>query len=132
MVSLVGFNVSPAAAGPTLLTGQEKKAADRIISETRESLASQIPAYMIPSTWAVFEEIPKLVSGKLDRKTMSHWLLNLDESICQLVNPVSPDVIEKTVVTGAEEKLRKIICHVLNLPDSQVTLNRSFLAIGVS
>ena len=132
MVSLAGFKVSSAGAKPTLLTGGEKKAADTIVSKVRDSLASQIPAYMIPSTWAVVEEVPQLVSGKLDRKTMSNWLGNLDERSCQLINPSSSDTVETAALTDAEQKLRKITCHVLNMRESQVPLDRPFLRIGVS
>lgn len=132
MVSLAGFKVSSAAAKPTLLAGGEKKAADVIVSQVRDSLASLIPAYMIPSTWVVVEEISQLVSGKLDRKTMSNWLVNLNERCRQLINPSSPDSVETTAVTDVEQKLRKIICQTLNLRESQVPLDRSFLGIGVS
>lgn len=131
-VSLAGFKVSSAAAKPTLLAGGEKKAADAIIFQIRTSLASLVPAYMIPSTWVVVEEIPQLVSDKLDRKTISNWLVNLDERSCQLINPSSSDSVVTTVVTDVEQKLRKIICQTLNLRESQVPLDRSFLGIGVS
>ena len=132
MVSLAGFNANSAAPGPTLLTGADKKAADTTISKVREVLASRIPAYMIPSTWVVVEDIPQLVSGKLDRKAMSNWLTNLGENSCQLINPSSSDAVETTTLSDVEQKLRKIICHVLNLRENQVPFDRSFIGIGVS
>lgn len=131
-VSLAGFKVSSAAAKPVLLTGNDKHAADAIIAKVRDSLESKIPAYMIPSTWVVVEEIPQLVSGKLDRKVMSNWLADLDERICQLINPSSSDAVEALALTDTEQKIRKITCHVLNLHESQVSLDRSFLGMGVS
>lgn len=131
MVSLAGFKVSSKAAKPTLLAGFEKKAADAIVSQVRDFLASLIPTYMIPSIWIVVEEIPQLVSGKLDRKTMSNWLVNLDERSCQLINPSSSDSVEMSALTDVEQKLRKIICQTLNLRESQVPLDQSFLRIGV-
>jgi len=131
-VSLTGFKVSSTAAKPALLSGSDKHAADVIIAKVRDALESQIPAYMIPSTWIVVEDIPQLVSGKLDRKAMSNWLANLDERSCQLINPISSDATETLALTNAEQDIRKITCHVLNLRESQVTLDRSFLGMGVS
>lgn len=131
-ISLAGFKVSAAAVKPVLLTGNDKQAADAIIAKIRDSLESRIPAYMIPSTWVVVEEIPQLVSGKLDRKLMSNWLANLDERSYQLINPSSSNAVETLALTDAEQKIRKITCHVLNLRESQVSLDRSFIGMGVS
>ncbi|MEZ5843195.1 MAG: Pls/PosA family non-ribosomal peptide synthetase [Hyphomicrobiaceae bacterium] len=37
----------------------------------RSALAQRLPAYMIPQAWRVTDELPRLASGKLDRKALA-------------------------------------------------------------
>jgi amino acid adenylation domain-containing protein len=38
--------------------------------QLRRALADSLPAYMLPSRWRKFEELPKNVSGKIDRRRL--------------------------------------------------------------
>ena len=38
--------------------------------ELRQALAERLPAYMLPSRWRSFEELPKNLNGKIDRRLL--------------------------------------------------------------
>jgi hypothetical protein len=131
IVSVVDCKAKSVRPEPTLVTGREKSIADAVVSTVRDSLSARIPAYMIPSTWMVVEEIPQLPSGKLNRRKISDWLLDMDEKSLQLINPTFTKTSEATTLTSSELKLQKIVCQVLNLHEDQVPFGRSFLGLGV-
>ena len=43
---------------------------DLHIAELREALKKRLPPYMVPAAFEVFETLPRLSSGKIDRKTL--------------------------------------------------------------
>ncbi len=43
---------------------------DLHIPELREALKKRLPAYMVPAAFEVFETLPRLTSGKIDRKAL--------------------------------------------------------------
>ena len=49
----------------TALTGQ-----DIHIPDLREALKKRLPPYMVPAAFEVYETLPRLTSGKVDRKTL--------------------------------------------------------------
>lgn len=55
------------------------------VASLQAALRGKLPAYMIPSKWAVVEEFPLTISGKID-----HWRLP------------EPDVVVKREVVGAD------------------------------
>lgn len=41
------------------------------IDVVKKKSASELPSYMLPTTWDVLDDMPKLPSGKIDRKSLS-------------------------------------------------------------
>ncbi|GKS69671.1 non-ribosomal peptide synthase domain TIGR01720/amino acid adenylation domain-containing protein [Nitrosomonas sp. PY1] len=41
-----------------------------LLTRLKESLTQQLPEYMVPSYWIAVDELPRLLSGKLDRKRL--------------------------------------------------------------
>ncbi|KAL8941315.1 MAG: hypothetical protein Q9211_001867 [Gyalolechia sp. 1 TL-2023] len=111
-----------------LVDWDDQEKAQSMIAHTREMLARQLPAFMVPSVWLVVQSIPLLKSGKLDRKSVLNWVHGLKkEDYSQLFGEHESD---DQPATELEDRLRSIWGHVLNLKPSQVGLQRSFLSLG--
>jgi amino acid adenylation domain-containing protein len=109
----------------------------REISAIQKSIEEQLPIYMVPQAWVVVKNVPMLVSGKLDRKRVTHWIDHLEESaynrIMQDYEDVTPDTVEQEDHDNANstvEIIRDIFAQVLNLPLHKVDPSRSFINLG--
>ncbi|KAL6239813.1 hypothetical protein BDW75DRAFT_236072 [Aspergillus navahoensis] len=111
----------------------------REIRAIQKSIEDQLPIYMVPQAWAVVKNIPMLVSGKLDRKRISAWLDQLEESdydrIMQDYDNAAPVVVVEEHKSEREENaipaiIRDIFAQVLNLPLHRVDPSRSFIYLG--
>ncbi|EKG18856.1 AMP-dependent synthetase/ligase [Macrophomina phaseolina MS6] len=105
------------------------------VQQIQQRLESKIPGYMVPSSWIVVESFPLTPSGKIDRVQVKRWLESMDMealkgSECLLQE--EPETVQEVAenVGGLEEKLRKVIGYVLNLPMDSVLPNRSFVNLG--
>ncbi|KAL2670220.1 hypothetical protein Neosp_014687 [[Neocosmospora] mangrovei] len=115
-----------------LIDGQLEDTARVKIAEAKELLVVRLPPYMIPSMWIAVEFIPRLQSGKLDRKQTAKWVDDMSETLYRQLNPVmatgSSEDLESSSKT--ESELHKIWMHVLNLKAEQLGLGQSFLSVG--
>jgi amino acid adenylation domain-containing protein/non-ribosomal peptide synthase protein (TIGR01720 family) len=102
---LVGYVVSAADVAPT-------------VQELRGFLGSQLPPYMVPSTWVVLESIPLTHNGKVDRKALPHPEMTREILGSTYVAPETPQ----------ERILAGIWQDVLGLPQVGVTDN--FFELG--
>lgn len=103
----------------------------------QKSIEAQLPHYMVPQVWAVVKNIPMLVSGKLDRKRVTSWLEQLEDSVydrmMQDYDDASHDIIEGKAQENEDEAptlLREIFAQVLNLPLHKIDTSRSFIHLG--
>lgn len=103
----------------------------------QKNLEAQLPIYMVPQTWAVIKKLPMLVSGKLDRKKITHWIEHIDEPtydrIMQDYDNVKRGHVEDDVKEDKNTSvkiLQDIYAQVLNLPSNKVDPNRSFVSLG--
>ncbi|KAM0418809.1 hypothetical protein ACHAPT_012250 [Fusarium lateritium] len=115
-----------------LIDGELEDTARVKVAEAKQLLAERLPAYMIPSMWLAVEFIPRLQSGKLDRKQTAKWVDDMNEVLYRQLNPVmatgSSEGLEFSSKT--ESELHKIWTHVLNLKVEQLSLKQSFLSVG--
>ncbi|KAF7117580.1 hypothetical protein CNMCM5793_006632 [Aspergillus hiratsukae] len=103
----------------------------------QKNLEAQLPIYMVPQTWAVIKKLPMLVSGKLDRKKITHWIEHIDEPtydrIMQDYDNIKRGHVEDSVKEDKNTSvklLQDIYAQVLNLPSNKVDPNRSFVSLG--
>ncbi|KAL2832125.1 hypothetical protein BDW59DRAFT_157587 [Aspergillus cavernicola] len=114
------------------------KVGHRETSENKKGIEAQLPVYMVPQVWAVVKNLPMLVSGKLDRKRITNWLEQLEDTaydrIMQVYDNSASHTIEQEEDTRNEdsvvESLREIFAQVLNLPLHKVDQSRSFINLG--
>ncbi|MCT7951957.1 amino acid adenylation domain-containing protein [Ancylothrix sp. C2] len=89
-----------------------------IISELREFLKAKLPAYMIPSSYAILESLPLTPSGKINRQLLPK------------IDAEPEDFPEDYVAprTSVEEKLVKIWANILG--KKQVSVYDNFFELG--
>ncbi|KAH6876441.1 hypothetical protein B0T10DRAFT_585614 [Thelonectria olida] len=115
-----------------LVGGQLEDTARVKVAEAKQLLTERLPPYMIPSMWLAVEFIPRLQSGKLDRKQTAKWVDDMSEALYRQLNPVTATESSEdmTFASKTELELHKIWSHVLNLNAEQLGLRQSFLSVG--
>ena len=114
---------------PLRLLSASKKA--ELVPGIRERLSARLPTYMVPAVWLCVEALPLLPSGKLDRKGIATWVAGM-ESDPDIQNnaSISIDAEASQPANDREEALATVYSRVLNIPQNQLNLNESFLALG--
>ncbi|PVH81870.1 nonribosomal peptide synthase [Cadophora sp. DSE1049] len=118
---------------PTTATGDFRlvvhEGADFSLAAIKDRLCAHLPAYMIPSSWAVLQTLPLQASGKLDRRRIEQYLESMDEETFQQISDIA-SMEKEAQVTPVERQLREILGVILNLPARQIGLHQSFLHLG--
>ncbi|CAG8909366.1 unnamed protein product [Penicillium egyptiacum] len=104
------------------------------IASIRARLAEIFPSYMMPSVWLLCSSLPLTASGKLDRLTAKSWAESMEQQTYfnalaekeEQIDPADAGIPR----SNATERLQGIVGRVLNLPLSQVSLQRSFFNLG--
>ena len=115
-----------------LVSGELEETAATKVADTKQFLTERLPPYMIPSMWLAVEFIPRLQSGKLDRKQTGKWVEDMSEELYRRLNPIAASASSENLsfATETELELRSIWSHVLNLNLEQIGLRQSFLSLG--
>lgn len=122
--TLVAFLLMPRTSAE-LLT---KKAAPIIETLDRE-MPEQVPAHMIPSAYIPMTDLPRVLTGKTDRRALREIGAKLDRKELASSYGANPaQHIEPT--TEAEIQLRDLWASVLNLPASDIGTQDNFLRLG--
>ncbi|KAL2022217.1 hypothetical protein VTK56DRAFT_5827 [Thermocarpiscus australiensis] len=104
------------------------------IPDVQERLSQKVPVYMIPAIWIVLQSIPLMpASQKVNRKMVSEWIKQMDQSTYELVAGLSAgNNSDATPVmdTPLEERVREIWSEVLNVGAHTIGPNTSFLRLG--
>jgi hypothetical protein len=128
VISLTGYSSDQPLQ---LFEGPEKAAIYSIIEGIRDRVSERLPFYMLPTVWVAVAALPKLSSGKLDRKTVMQWLVDMPNDVYQRAIPAKEEsTSSQEPATDMEKTLRSVWAHVLNLPQDQVPLDRPFLSLG--
>ena len=130
-VSLLGASEDDSPEELRLVNEMDQTKSGFVLDMARETLETQLPAFMIPSVWLIFKTIPLLKSGKLDRKSVMSHIENISvEQYSKWVKSGGPDLNEKPA-SELEDQLRLIWSHALNLQPNQISLRKhSFLKMG--
>lgn len=90
-----------------------------------------LPTYMVPSGWVALERLPLSTSGKLDSKSLLNWLVNMNRETFTNAFPSSEDgAALRAPRTDMERVIAAACSYILNLPVSDINLDRSFIANG--
>ncbi|KAH8805177.1 hypothetical protein F5884DRAFT_885253 [Xylogone sp. PMI_703] len=118
-----------AASKPiSVVTGSNLERAAAWVSKFRETLAIKMPIYMVPTVWAIVDEIPLNMSSKIDRLSVRKWLEQIDPETYEQITSLG--VGYEAPITPTEKDLEQIWSDVLNLPIEKIGRSRSFLSLG--
>ena len=110
----------------------DKPTKTSFVAEVRERLSTRLPTFMTPTVWLCLEDLPVLTSSKLDRKSVAHWVSNMEvDPDLQNSNPDSNTAgANEQPANDTEDRLVSIWSRVLNIPTTHISLNESFLSLG--
>lgn len=111
-----------------ILTGAAEKASNSAVGELKDFLASRVPSYMIPQCWIVAENIPTLVSAKMNRPLVKKFVESLsDESQNDGDQGAN---LSKDFDDPLELRLRNIWSRVLDKQATDIGPEQSFFDLG--
>ncbi len=92
---------------------------DSLEDQARKQVCAQLPAYMMPSMFIKLDNLPRLLSGKLDRKALPEptSLLSRKQNF-------------QAASSGIEKKLATIWSIILGMETDKLDVNTSFFDLG--
>ncbi|EGE07648.1 nonribosomal peptide synthase [Trichophyton equinum CBS 127.97] len=112
----------------------ETKKRDEYVDMVRETMAGQLPSYMVPSIWVCMESLPRLPSAKLDRKAVAKWIDAMTEEVYHEVSGAQQVEAGSTELSkpanAVEAAIQLAWSRILNIPLNRISLEQSFLSLG--
>ncbi|KAH8586225.1 hypothetical protein B0O99DRAFT_695700 [Bisporella sp. PMI_857] len=105
-------------------------AAAQNLQQIREQASQLLPSYMEPSIYISITTMPKLSSGKLDRKQVMRWVEQMNEDTRRLVHETLDGEASSQPLNELQRRLRDVWSSVLNVPADNIGLNSSFVTLG--
>ncbi len=90
-----------------------------LLADIQTHLLSQLPDYMVPSSFALIEKMPLTPNGKIDRNA----LLHIETETIALTDYIAPR-------HEMDQDLIEIWSDILNQPQSQIGIQHSFFELG--
>jgi amino acid adenylation domain-containing protein len=121
---------NPDAPSISLITKQQLQAAKVRIRDISDALSDHVPAYMVPTAWVVLNQIPLMVSGKLNRVAVKSWVQGMTEETFEAVNSLLTNEeemqsIPKMASSDVEKIVQEAFSKVLKVPIDQVSCDIS-------
>ncbi|KAL2134934.1 hypothetical protein VTI74DRAFT_10341 [Chaetomium olivicolor] len=103
------------------------------VANIRQTLASVLPTFMIPSCWVVVSQLPLMTSGKTDRRFLTGCINNMREEMYQLCTGYASETstVGEGELTPVEKTIRQVWSNVLNISEQAVNpYAGSFVKMG--
>jgi amino acid adenylation domain-containing protein len=94
----------------------------------KKSLAERLPAYMVPRVYLQIDKMPKIISGKIDRKAVRKFMMNEGMQTADMMSQ-SVSKIGK-VDNEREAVVRKLWADVLGVEAETIDRHDNFFDIG--
>ncbi|KAK4139158.1 uncharacterized protein C8A04DRAFT_40942 [Dichotomopilus funicola] len=106
-----------------------------LATSIREKLKTTLPPHMIPTLFIPLTSLPKLVSGKIDRKTLRAAAQNLTDAEIAVYQATAgsaqgPKGPKKQPTTQAERDMQGLWATALRLPAAEVGVEDNFVTLG--
>ncbi|PYI01521.1 nonribosomal peptide synthase [Aspergillus sclerotiicarbonarius CBS 121057] len=130
VVSFKGFDLPAENGQISLVPEDQRPEIMAVVTKIANSISAALPVYMVPALWVPVSAIPLLPSGKLDRKKVRRWVEALDDATYEQIANVGSKASGRGPSTPTEFELRRIWASVLNRPEEQISMERSFQSLG--
>ncbi|KAI1462852.1 non-ribosomal peptide synthetase module [Annulohypoxylon moriforme] len=101
------------------------------LDRIKHHLSLVLPNYMAPTVWICLEEMPQLISGKVDRKTIKQWIQSMPLEIYNdLLGNESTEMDIEIEPGSLADKLRQLWSETLDMPKETIGMNTLFFASG--
>jgi amino acid adenylation domain-containing protein/non-ribosomal peptide synthase protein (TIGR01720 family) len=100
-----------------------------LVADSRSRLSRTLPPHMIPTLFIPLNTLPKLVSGKIDRKSLRLAAAKLtDEAIGSY--KLDQRVQKRQPSTQEEAVMQQLWASVLRLPEAEIGMEDNFVTLG--
>ena len=130
VVSFKGFDLPAEDGQISLVPEDQRPEIMAVVTKIANTISAALPVYMVPALWVPVNAIPLLPSGKLDRKKVRRWVEALDDATYEQIANVGSKASGRGPSTPTEFELRRIWASVLNRPEEQISMERSFQSLG--
>ncbi|KAE8148645.1 hypothetical protein BDV25DRAFT_141604 [Aspergillus avenaceus] len=134
LVAIVVMNTSSAPLGTTVqlqtVEGSAREDALVQIEKIKHSLSSKVPHYMIPQFWIVVEDIPLMISGKMNRVLARKFVESMADMDGKAKVGNEPQIKNKTLEGPLEVRLRQIWASILDAKATEITADQTFASLG--
>ncbi|KAI1213253.1 acetyl-CoA synthetase-like protein [Annulohypoxylon truncatum] len=104
------------------------------VAETAKTLhdwlGDRLPAYMLPDLFVFVRHIPMNSSRKLDRRRVKYYMEHMSKELYRNLVTQIDGPNQDRPGTEVECSLKRVWCHVLNVPESSVNWNTSWFSSG--
>ncbi|KAK4126781.1 non-ribosomal peptide synthetase [Parathielavia appendiculata] len=100
-----------------------------LVADIRSKLSQALPPHMIPTLFIPLNRLPKLVSGKIDRKTLRLAAYKLTDEVMSSYK-LGQSVAKPQPLTQEESAMRKLWASVLRLPETEIGMDDNFVSLG--
>lgn len=112
-----------------LVQGERATIARAYVKMAQDSLADQLPRYMVPTTWLVLEAIPISISSKLERTLIQSWVETIDSETYEIALGVEKS--KSAPVTGKNSKLSSVY-SLVNFPKKDLSKSRRRISRSIA
>lgn len=105
----------------------------KVIEMLNSALSAALPAYMVPESHVVLQNLPLNASGKIDRRAVAQFIEQMDDVTYQafrLLHASESPVSYIAPQNQLQLELQGIWCTILGLPQEQVGIRQSFISLG--
>ncbi|KAF4181180.1 hypothetical protein CNMCM7927_000746 [Aspergillus lentulus] len=103
---------------------------EALVGKLRLFLAAKLPLYMVPQFWVSMPALPVNANGKVDMVAILKTVEALGESGQLLPERSHLGCTEEGNLTENEKVVRSLWASILSLPESEISLGDSFIALG--
>ncbi|KAF3481900.1 uncharacterized protein GIQ15_04659 [Arthroderma uncinatum] len=133
LVAVVVLKSSPLLKESTselrALTGAAKEKSASEVARMKEFLSTRVPYYMLPQFWVVVEDIPLMISGKMNRVLAKRFVESLtQESLKE--QEANGTTTNRGLDDSMELRLREIWSDILNKNVTDIGADQSFGSLG--
>lgn len=96
------------------------------LERIRETAASLLPSYMVPTIWRVVEDLPRTASLKIDRRSIKLWLAQWEP---KRLGDLDKDALTPPM-SEVERTLQITWSITLSVPEGEIGRESSFIRLG--